>query len=178
MKSIKELSEIRARIEHLITTDPENAFDEFKKSWSDLEFDDKRYLSPVLLNFTSNRVNNEPDYSNEYTHVGKDYPLQQICCTAINQYINDEFSGRLNIQKLQIGPGITPKDIAAVFKLLFDLKYIDNSLSEIEEVIVPLFQLKDNTTIDRYLNNNSQLVAAAKRFQKAINRADLVNRPV
>ncbi|BFG70151.1 hypothetical protein KACHI17_10320 [Sediminibacterium sp. KACHI17] len=166
--TFKEIVDFQKRILDSILENPENGFASFKAEWMKLTFEDKRLAAPLLIKYCMDKVN-EP-FDEKYKMDDYEYKIktEKIALSAMYNFIDDEFRGRLDFGHLKFGPKIKPVDITAVFKLLYDLKYLDNTLSDIEQVIVRLFDLPDNTTISSYLADSQKIKGAAVEFKNAI----------
>ena len=166
---IQEMRDLCSLISEKIAEDPEIAFDFFKKNWEKLTLDEKKLFvkcreNPQLVTIDPRNIKHsftqeEMDKSN----------LAAICRSLITDYIYQELNGQQVFAHLKCGETIKPVDIACVFKLLKDHKYIDNTLPEIEQVIRQVFNLKKNTTIGSYLNDPEKLRTATIKFKKLIN---------
>jgi hypothetical protein len=166
--NFQEITILQRKVIDEIISNPENAFSFFTENWMSLDYDDKKTFGSQILRFCNIRIYG--DFFPEYDNL----KLQQNCCAAIYNYIDDEINGRVKFGNLKLGDGITPKDITAVFKLMKDLNYIDNTLAELEQFIIRVFGLKDNTTIDSYLNDNGKLQDSARAFKKAVDGSNLI----
>jgi len=179
---IQEIKDLNSLIWEKTNDDPETAFDFFKEKWKKLTFDDKRLLYRCI----NTPLPGEPigDYS-AYLEAKNKRPTQNerdksylitICSSLITDYIINELNNQPNFRQfLRCGESIGPSEIACVFMLLKDLKYLDNTFEEIEEVIAPLFNLNQNT-IHSYFKDPGKLKIAARKFKQKINESSLVNR--
>ena len=173
--NFQEIVSFQKMILKSITEDPETGFTLFKEEWMKLSFKDKRLAAPLLIKYCLDKVN-EP-FDDKYSHTEYNYKISstKVALSAVYNFIDDEFRGRLNFRHLKLGPNIKLVDITAVFKLLYDLKYLDNNFSGIEQVIVRLFDLADNTTVSSYLNDPQKLKKAAQNFKKAVVESKLIS---
>ncbi len=158
-------------VEQEIIINPENAFSFFKEKWNELNFDQKKTSSTFLSKFLLERITIDADHP----QTADNFEATQVVSLEIYNYVKDEIEGRPNLGHLNLGPGKGVNDISAVFKLLYDLKYIDNTLPELEQVIIRIFNLKDNHTVMSYFNDNGKLTSAAIEFKNAVNESILAN---
>jgi hypothetical protein len=105
-----------------------------------------------------------------------------LCCSAIFNEIDDFVNGERKYGYLKLGKGYKPVFASVIFRILWELNIIDNSLTEIEPVVIKLFNFKDNTTIASYFNDSSKLVTARAEFNellqdfaKKVNSLNIVN---
>lgn len=168
--SLQEEENFKNEVINSIISNPENALINFKKNWNNLVFESKRNLAPFIMKFCTERVNSE----NFNPQRPENYEITKLCANAIYNIINDDFSGKPDFGHLKLGKNIKPVDIAAVFKILYDIEYIDNSLNEIAEIIKQVFNLKDNTTVESYLEENTKLNTACTDYLTKIKSSQLV----
>lgn len=164
-RTLSELLAIQKNIFEKISDDPEAAYDFFLKQWFDLTYEEKRIAGAQILRYCIKRVNIDDDH---HKMLQPNFELQQLCCSAIYDEIDDFNNGERKYGHLKLSEGIKPVDIAAVFRILYELEYFDNKLVDIEPVIIKVFNLKDNTTITSYFNDSSKLVSARAEFNQTV----------
>ena len=160
----QEMFDFSSENSRQIIKDPQNAFDAFKKMWIQLTIEDKLLVEPEIKKFCSNWMDNEE----VNPLVDSDQNIIRFCCRKIYNYINDDLGGKPDFGNLKLGKGIKSVDIAVAFKLLYALNYFDNTLEELEKVIIRVFNLPANESITSYLNDNAKLETAAKKLKKKI----------
>ena len=165
---IQEIRDLCSLISEKITQDPETAFDFFKKKWEKLTLDEKKLYvkcleNPQMITIDSlNMKHVSTPQEKDHSYMGS------VCCSQITDYIYHELNGQQVFAHLKCGEKIKAIDIACVFKLLKDHKYIDNTLPEIEQVMRQVFNFKKNATIGSYLNDPEKLRVATNKFKSLI----------
>jgi len=165
---IQEIKNFDELISKKLKNDPENAFHFFKEGWKKLTLDDKKIFASYHGKF-----NPSPTY-NPSMNSDMEFQIMSAYRSQIYEFINKELSGQPVIGHLKCGKGIRPIDITCVFKLLYDLDYLDNTLPEIEEIIIQVFNFKNRGTIESYLDDNSKLKSSAKKFKKLVDTSALI----
>lgn len=164
-KTLADLLAIQKKIFEKIGKEPEQAFDFFLDEWMKLTYEEKRTVAAQILRYCFKRVNTDDDHHSMFQ---PGFEIQQLCCSQIYNEIDDFVNGERKYGHLKLGEGIKPADIAAIFRILYELDYFDNKLVDIEPVIIKVFNLKDNTTISSYFNDSSKLVGARKEFNEQL----------
>lgn len=165
---IEEIKELDELIWKKLNEDSENVLDFFKEKWKKLNFDDKKLFANFRGKFNPSII---------YGTVGWtdiNIEIQNVYRSQINEFINKELSGQPVLIPLKCGKNIKPVDIVCVFKLLYELEYIDNTLPEIEAFIMHGFNFKNRKTIESYLNDPGKLKTAARKFKKLVDQSTLV----
>jgi hypothetical protein len=157
-------------VEHSIISDPENALSNFKNKWNMLLFDSKCNIASFILKFCFATANSESIHPQRHIN----YDISKLCSNAIYRFIIDELSGKPDVGHLKLGKNTKPIDMAAIFKIIYETENLDNSLSEIASAMIRLFNLKDNTTIESYLEENSKLGLAAQDFYTKMKETKLI----
>ena len=168
--TLKEEDNFKKEVINSIIANPDEALTDFRKKWNTLVFDSKRNIAPFIMKFCMERANSE----NYHPQRPENYEITRLCANAIYNIIYDEFQGLPSYGHLELGENIKPVDIAAVFKILKEIKYINNTSIEIADVIIKVFNIEANTTILSYLEENSKMGLAAQDFITKIKDSKLV----
>ena len=164
-KSLADLLAIQKNIFEKISKDPEHAFDFFLDEWMKMTYEEKRTAGAQILRYCFKRVNTDDDH---HSILQPGFELQQLCCSQIYNEIDDFINGERKYGHLKLGEGVKSVNIAAIFRILWELKYFSNTLKEIEPVIIKVFNLKDNTTITSYFDDSRKLVDARTEFNEQL----------
>jgi hypothetical protein len=163
-----ELQESQDEIISAIHQKPSDAYEVFLKCWDSIsDIDDKRILATEIIKECD--ATNSRDGYELPLDARRQFKLRKLCCSKIAIYISDDLNGRPWFGTLKLGPGIADKEIAAVFKLLKDLKYIENTNQEISQVISRVIEGKESSFFSYLENPERKLKNAAIEFKKRVN---------
>jgi len=163
--------EIKGFIEDVrndIFNGPEKGYSLFIKKWSQIDEDSKSVIRQFVIEFCLERIGITEEFHPGFPSRGFTNLEVRIACTKMYKYLENELLGKANSPKLELGKGISVKDITTVFKLLKDAGYIKNTSSEIANMILNSFKVKSNSTIKTYLENPKELFHASSKFKKKI----------
>lgn len=166
MLNYNKLDKVRKAFHAEIYSNPEGAFEFFLTQWKALTFEEKRTISPEIINITSKILST--DWSFHPQGNNDRFYEKRMAATQVTNFLIDEANENPYKGTLKLGKTIDAIDIALVFRLLYDFKYVDNDLGQIEDVIKTTFDLPDNTTINSYLNDTAKLIKAHAEFKKLV----------
>jgi len=172
MKTYTELIKFQTDLFQKVHENPETAMDFFKTEWVGFTIVDKRKIGPIIIEYCKETINSEPSFDPQIDE--SNFQHRKLCAIEILDKIKDEIEGRPDFGNLKLTEKPNLVDIAVVFRLLYELEYIDNTIPEISAVVVRLFDLPDKTTIFSNMSDNSKMEKAAKKFKDAIGTTKLI----
>lgn len=162
----EKILEFQRNVTSALINRPGSAFEYFKKEWGNLEPAYRKIASVQVLKLCNSYIEND-----SFSSMPEDrqrVEIYKITCSFISAYIENDLSGKPDTPTLKIGPKTSLKDIAVIFKLMHDLKYIKNSHPDIERFIKSSFNLPEKSTIFSYLENPKELEIALLKLKNKI----------
>jgi hypothetical protein len=157
-----EVQTIRAEL----MNDPDKGFKSFKSKWIELSPEERKQLAPGLVDYCQLKLTTtNPQPSTTEAH--------RACFSAVLNFINGHYTGQPWFGHLDIDETKSAIELAAVIKLLYDLRYIDNTLAEISQVFGYVFNVKAST-LDSYFTQSERLQNAAIEFSLKVGDSNLV----